>query len=294
MAISARSFAKITFGFFILCMAVSAWALPQSSVPNSPAGFNQQYDDTFSNWMKNNKSALETDLQGFAIPAAWFVETFGDQQGPELAKFYSSQFDDFKSETRKRFEESVEQGRKYPGNTDGMVTQLLIDATLPNWAINPSPKPPPQSIQPLPLIQSFSIQTHLRLGHGDQNLVGWMDSYIYLDGEFRFIGAGAYPFWDPMDISDPCAKNGENPGGKLIKEVKPEYPREAKEQHIKGSVRAILRIAMDGSVETATITGGPAPLQDAARTAFMQWQYSPFIYCGKAIEMRVRAHIKIP
>jgi TonB family protein len=120
-----------------------------------------------------------------------------------------------------------------------------------------------------------------------------MDSYLYLDGGFRFLGRGAYPFWDAarVRLADPCAKPGEQTGGKLTARIEPEYPQSAREHNIEGNVTARLTIATDGTVSNVEITGGPPELVEAAVKAFQQWRYSPFMNCGKPVEMRSGEHI---
>ena len=269
---------------------------PPDSVPNSPVGFSQQYQPLFSAWSKKDKHKLDGLLDEFAIPKEWFVQTFGEDEGQEFATLYAEQFDDFKLHISRSFDMAATFGARYVQNKyRGSPAQLFV-ATQPNTTSqpNPAPKPAPESLQPLPPIQRFSTQSRVRVHDEEKDISSWMDSYIYLDGKFRFLGRGAYPFWDAarVRLADPCAKPGEQTGGKVVKRVQPEYPESAKEKRIEGTVSARLTIATDGTVKAVEVTNGPPELVDTATKAFQQWQYTPFMNCGKPVEMRSIEHIK--
>ncbi len=61
----------------------------------------------------------------------------------------------------------------------------------------------------------------------------------------------------------------------LIHRVEPEYPQEARAQHIAGMVVLDLDIAEDGSIANAAIVSGDPLLASAAVQAARQWQYQP-------------------
>ena len=46
------------------------------------------------------------------------------------------------------------------------------------------------------------------------------------------------------------------------------------------------------TVKEVEITGGDPSLLDAAKNAFLQWQYTPFMNCGQPVEMRSMEHVK--
>lgn len=290
---------RFLIAWCLLCVTLSISALTSGNVevPNSPEGFDRQYQPLFSSWAKSDKRKLQASLQDFALPSTWFVETFGSDEGPEMAKLYSDQFEDFKTHISRNFQMAAEFGRSFAEKKYGSrEAQMFLETKLNQTAEpKPTPKPPPDSLQPLPVMQKFSTESFVHVRDGNKQISAWMDSFVYIDGKFRFLGRGAYPFWDAARIrmADPCAKPGEQTGGKLTKKVEPEYPDEAKAQHIEGFVKARLTIATDGTVKAVEITDGPSALQAAARKAFAQWQYTPFMNCGKTVEMRSSMeHIK--
>jgi len=61
----------------------------------------------------------------------------------------------------------------------------------------------------------------------------------------------------------------------LLHSVAPEYPREAREKHIEGSVVLELQVDSNGHVSDAHVLSGPQELRSAALQAVLQWHYSP-------------------
>ena len=61
----------------------------------------------------------------------------------------------------------------------------------------------------------------------------------------------------------------------LLHSVAPQYPREAREKHIEGSVALELQVDSNGHVSDAHVLSGPQELRRAAIEAVLQWHYSP-------------------
>jgi TonB family protein len=76
--------------------------------------------------------------------------------------------------------------------------------------------------------------------------------------------------------------------GSLLHRVEPDYPEEARQQRIQGAVVLNVRIAQDGSVESATLLSGPPLLGPAARDAVKQWRFKPRMMSGRPAEMQTR------
>jgi TonB family protein len=70
--------------------------------------------------------------------------------------------------------------------------------------------------------------------------------------------------------------------GQLISRVQPNYPQEAIDQNIEGTVKAHAAIGPDGAVEGVE-TNGPPVLAEAAAAAIRQWRYRPTLLNGQAI-----------
>lgn len=72
---------------------------------------------------------------------------------------------------------------------------------------------------------------------------------------------------------------------RVVKLVRPVYPKEARESGIEGKVSLRCIIGTDGSVEKVEVIKGEEPLMQAAKTAVAQWKYKPLVLHGVAVEM---------
>lgn len=72
---------------------------------------------------------------------------------------------------------------------------------------------------------------------------------------------------------------------KLVKQVAPKYPKEAKKKRIEGTVR--LQIVLDhyGQVIETNLVSGDLLLANAAIEAIREWRYKPTLLNGKPIEV---------
>lgn len=79
---------------------------------------------------------------------------------------------------------------------------------------------------------------------------------------------------------------------RLIHRVEPEYPPEARAQHIQGAVRLDIQIGGEGAVHNIEVVEGDPLLAAAAVQAVRQWRYRPYSVDGRAIEMQTRVTIR--
>ena len=71
----------------------------------------------------------------------------------------------------------------------------------------------------------------------------------------------------------------------LIHQVKPVYPKDAKKQHITGTVLLHAIIAQDGTMKNVEYVSGPPELTDSAIEAVKKWRYKPTLLRGEPIEV---------
>jgi TonB family protein len=76
--------------------------------------------------------------------------------------------------------------------------------------------------------------------------------------------------------------------GNLLHRVEPEYPAEARQRQMQGSVVLDVRIGRDGAVQDAKLVSGESPLSSAAITAVKQWRFKPRTQQGQPVEMQTR------
>lgn len=60
-----------------------------------------------------------------------------------------------------------------------------------------------------------------------------------------------------------------------IHKEEPEYPREAREKGIRGTVVVQITVGKDGAVKEAKVVRGPRELQQAALDAAIRWRFAP-------------------
>jgi TonB family protein len=74
----------------------------------------------------------------------------------------------------------------------------------------------------------------------------------------------------------------------LLERVEPDYPEDAKQQHIQGPVVLKALVNADGSVREVKVASGDSHLVKAASDAVRQWRFRPHLRAGKPIEFETR------
>ena len=92
----------------------------QKPIPNTPQGFQQQYHPPFESFQRHDDREMQSRLDSFAIPSHWFADTFGPEQGAQLATQYAAEFSDFKKRTAASF-----------AGIDALKAQLKMDPSTP-------------------------------------------------------------------------------------------------------------------------------------------------------------------
>jgi TonB family protein len=82
----------------------------------------------------------------------------------------------------------------------------------------------------------------------------------------------------------------------LIKKMEPEYPQEALDQRIQGTVLLRTEISEAGKVTNLTLISGHPLLAPAAIEAVKQWMYQPYLQDGRAVafETQVQVDFRLP
>jgi hypothetical protein len=166
----------------------------QTSVTNTPEGFQSQFHAVFEAFQQHNEAAMQDRLQSFAIPPHWFTDSFVPGQAAEFTSQYAEAFADFKRRTASNF-----------SGIDTLKKRVQVDAATPvnirtrRWTPAESAGTPHLSAlrAPLPAVQKFEIDYILDAPGQGARLTSWIESFIYVDGAFRFFGQGSKPFWTP-------------------------------------------------------------------------------------------------
>jgi TonB family protein len=97
--------------------------------------------------------------------------------------------------------------------------------------------------------------------------------------------------WDNNSQVEPSGKpkNEMVPSGvaqgMLVHRVAPQYPAQAKQAHVQGTVVLQAVIGKDGSVTSVTALRGDPILTQAAIDAVRQWRYKPYYLNGEPVEV---------
>jgi hypothetical protein len=178
----------------LIALMAAIRAHAQTSVTNTPEGFQSQFHAVFDAFQHHNEAAMQERLQTFAIPSHWFIDSFVPGQAAEFTRQYAGAFADFKRRTASNF-----------AGIDTLKRRVLVDAATPvnirtrRWTAAESTGTPHLSAlrAPLPLLQKFEIDYMLDAPGQGARLTSWIESFIFIDGAFRFFGQGSKPFWAP-------------------------------------------------------------------------------------------------
>jgi hypothetical protein len=189
----------------LICVAgllhfLATCALAQNPIPDTPQGFQHQYHSIFDAFQAHDATATETSLNSFAIPPDWFTQAFGPEHGADLARQYAAAFAEFKHFTVEKFA-SIEAIKAHMQIDPAEPTDVRSRPWTPAESAAP-PRPPGLHGTPPP-VWKFEIDCVLSGPGKGARLTSWIDSYVYIDGAFRYFGRPNKPFW----------KNGSPPPG---------------------------------------------------------------------------------
>ncbi len=80
--------------------------------------------------------------------------------------------------------------------------------------------------------------------------------------------------------------------GLLIHQVAPQYPAQARQARIQGTVIVQAVIGKDGSVQNVHALRGPLPLIQSAVDAVKQWRYRPYTLDGEPVQAETQISVK--
>jgi periplasmic protein TonB len=99
-------------------------------------------------------------------------------------------------------------------------------------------------------------------------------------------GANAQQTEPPPTKNTTRVRQGGNVTAKmLIHKVQPEYPEEARQRRVEGTVRLHVIIARDGSIAQMEVISGDPLLVKSSLDAVRQWRYRPTLLKGEPVEV---------
>lgn len=181
----------------VTAQAPQTEALP--TYPQSADGFNAQMSAAVAAYEKGDTATGRRLLEQFRLahPAEWFADQIGPDQSEALAARYDHLFESYLNKTEKTLEDlashkgqklksDVKPGRQDPPRADAIPAHpRKLSGIVP-------------ARDPVCINVSFGIQQSSKADlmlKGNFKFETWMDTFIYQDGAFRFMGHGAWPFW---------------------------------------------------------------------------------------------------
>ena len=84
--------------------------------------------------------------------------------------------------------------------------------------------------------------------------------------------------------------------GSLLHRVEPEYPEQARQQRLQGTVVLDVRTGRDGGIQEVKLMSGERLLANSAIAAVKQWRFKPLVVNGQAVEMetKVTLNFRLP
>lgn len=235
----------------------SSSAVVRSAYPNNADGLRQLLGNMLLAAKREDSSELQAMIREMEIPnyQSWFISNFGQEKGESWGEPYGR----WLTKNEKEFQDFFAKLAHLDGE---FVAQNLDSAKT--WGTHGGP------------LDAYRAKWHDASKNLDTMNVG---DFYFVDGKFRwFTAAWEDPFQKP--------KTGSIVPAKLLKMVQPEYPAEAREKRIEGTVKLQVVVRKDGTVAVQNVVEGNPTLSPAAIDAVRQWRYEPWQLNGQPIELQ--------
>jgi TonB family protein len=247
-------------------------AQAEPAVPDSPAGLQAQLEEIVRIKNKKELKRREQLIGELRIPDpdAWFANAFGNDDGGKVAATYKNSWDDFEDRFTNMMTDFSQQGR-----THISVKQISLPA---------KPAADAKSESAAADAKTTAIFYSADAAKGSEP--GWPlpGVYTYAQGAFRMVNwrtLYGLPYVKPMRIRI----GGNVAAAKLLRQVTPEYPAEARDKKVSGTVLLHVVLSREGDVQEITFVSGPPELMTASMNAVRQWKYQPTLLNGDPVEV---------
>ncbi|MGB8493503.1 MAG: energy transducer TonB [Candidatus Acidiferrum sp.] len=237
----------------------SSQATSTSLYPNNTEGLRHLLYEMLLAAKNDDRAKLQSLILDTEIPdyESWFTTNFGQEKGESWAEPYGRWLEKHEKEFQTLLVQLAQMDGEFA--IEKMDTAKRydlfngpIDGYLASWKRPTAPK-------------------------GEQLVK--IGDFFFVEGKFRWDSNTEYfPFQEPKTASIVPAK--------LVKKVQPEYPAEAQEKRIEGTVKLQVIVRKDGSVTVQNVVEGDPVLSPAAIEAVRQWRYAPCLLNGQAIDMQ--------
>lgn len=236
-----------------------AQASTAEAYPNTAEGLHRLLKDLLLTAKNGDQAKLRSQIAEMEIPnyENWFTTTFGQEKGESWAGPYGKML----QKDQKEFQDLLVQ----LSHTEGEFSIQKIDTAKKYDTL----------AGPLDEYRADWKESAAPKGQEVQHIA----EFFFIEGKFRWDSTVQFfPFQKVKTASIVPAK--------LVKKVQPDYPAEAQEKRIEGTVKLQVIVRKDGSVTVQNVVEGDPVLSPAAIEAVRQWRYEPCLLNGQPIEVQ--------
>jgi TonB family protein len=249
----------------------AAPAQPSATYPDTAEGLKSLLSDIFAAMRANDDAKASSFLAELAIPddAGWFAKMFGAAEAARLDAKYG--------ELQPHAAEGL--SRLYAAALKSSHTEVAVQALQKESTTNL--RVIHAALEAM--IEPGQIYSASGSNPKDQNPVA-LGSFVYVDAGFRLLNLQvlqALSTAPPMRIR----VGGNVTAAKLVNQVQPVYPHEAVANHLHGTVRLHVIIAVDGTPQEVTVLSGDPLLATSAVDAVRRWRYQQTMLNGTPVEV---------
>jgi TonB family protein len=235
-----------------------------STYLNNSEGLRELLDNMLDVAKKGDKEQLQSMIRELEIPnyEIWFTKNFGQEKGESWAGPYGRWL--------ARHEKDFEELMMKLAHMDGEFAVEKMD-TEKRYDLFNGP------------LDSYLATWRVPEAASGRKLVT-LAEFFFVDGMFRWNTTVQFlPF-------QPQSKNSVVPA-KVVKKVQPQYPAEARQNNIQGTVKIQVIIQKDGAVTVQNVVAGDPTLSPAAIEAVKQWRYEPTLVDGKPVDVQTTIEV---
>jgi hypothetical protein len=151
-------------------------------------GIEKQFQPFLKAVGKGDPEKIKESFAVFALPdpQGWFAQYFAKDQVQQLVWDNESEVDGYRNSL------TMMLSRFLRGPNYSVSCKLKTDA---------STKLAPRDDAVIPVSQVPTEQYSIKLTGSDGHNMEQLSNFVYVDGAFRYVGKGAYPFWSMPDAT---------------------------------------------------------------------------------------------
>lgn len=250
----------------------------RAAYPESAEGLKNFLQDLMAGIKSGDGQKSSAALASLAIPSNsdWFVKTFGPTEGSRLESKKEELQNKPQEWVEKRIKDCVEAGK-----TDVGVQRLRVSSDTPMVL--------QQAVLAAMVATTPIYHASAQRDSNDRSGMSLGD-FVYFDGGFHYIDRQV---WEALSTAPPMRIRigGSVAAAKITHRVNPEYPSEARDRRIAGSVVLHVIIGKDGKVRKVDSISGPPELLQAAIDAVQQWIYQPTLLNNSPVEVDTQVSV---